>query len=93
MWLCAARLIRALDTLRENIGVEHRVMELRKADPMLNDTFKGRSNNSFNASGNSAAFIENLNVTADASRPVNSGVMSPLRIDSKKLPAAPLLCD
>jgi len=35
-------------------------------------------NNSFNRSGNSLFLIENLNVTADASRPVNSGVR-PLR--------------
>jgi phage shock protein C len=33
-----------------------------------------KSNNSFNRSGISLDFIENLNVTADASRPVNSGV-------------------
>ena len=29
----------------------------------------------------------------DSSRPVNSSVMSPLRIDSKLNPAAPLVCD
>jgi hypothetical protein len=41
---------------------------------MLNDTFEGRSNNSFDASGFSALLIDNLNQFADISRRVNSGV-------------------
>ncbi len=32
-----------------------------------------------------------LNASSDSSRRVNSGVMSPLRIDSQLIPAAPLL--
>jgi hypothetical protein len=46
-----ARLIRALDTLRENKRVERRVTNLRTASAKLNGTSHGRSNNSFNASG------------------------------------------
>jgi hypothetical protein len=57
VWLCAAALIRALDTLRENKRVEHRVMKFRKPDAELNDTINARSNNSFNASGISLPFI------------------------------------
>ena len=70
-----ARLIRALDTLRENKRVEHRVPTLRTASADLNDTIEGRSNNSFDASGISVPLIANLNQFADASRRVNSGVM------------------
>jgi hypothetical protein len=33
------------------------VAKLRKADAVLNDTFEGRSNDSLNPTGNSAAFI------------------------------------
>jgi hypothetical protein len=36
-----------------------------------------KSNNSFNRSANSVAFIENLNLSALNVRPVNSGVMCP----------------
>jgi hypothetical protein len=43
-------LIRALDTLRENKRVEHRVPTLRTASADLNDTIEGRSNNSFDRS-------------------------------------------
>ena len=55
-----AGLIRALDTLRENKRVEHRVPTLRTASADLNDTIEGRSNNSFNRSGISLLVIENL---------------------------------
>jgi hypothetical protein len=55
-----AALIRALDTLRENKRVEPRVMMLRKADAELNDSSHGRSNNSFNPSGNNSDVIVNL---------------------------------
>ncbi len=50
------------------------------------------SNNSFNRSGISIPLIENLSHDVVISRPVNSGVMSPLRIESMNSPAAPLLC-
>jgi hypothetical protein len=36
--------------------------------------------------------IENLDASLNFSRPVNSGVMSALRMKSMKSPAAPLLC-
>jgi hypothetical protein len=39
------------------------------------------------------SFIENLDASLNTSRPVNSGVMSALRLHVKKSPAAPLLCD
>ncbi len=48
-------------------------------------------NNSFNRSANSGAFIENLNLSALCARPVNSSVMSPLRVDTQLIPAAPQL--
>ena len=57
-----ARLIRALDTLRINKRDEQRVMRLRKADAELNARIKGRSNNSFDASGISLDFIVNSDV-------------------------------
>ena len=52
-----ARLIRALDTLRKNKTAEARVAKLRKALLMLKGQLNGRSNNSFNASGNSLISI------------------------------------
>jgi hypothetical protein len=64
----------ALDTLRENKRVKHRVMKFRKPDAELNDTINARSNNSFNASGMSLLLIENLPHDAVASRRVNSSV-------------------
>jgi hypothetical protein len=80
--VCAAALIRALDTLRVNKRVEHRVMKLRTASAELKAFNHGRSNNSFNASGMSLLLIENLPHDAVASRRVNSGVM-PLRIKTE----------
>ncbi len=53
----------------------------------------GRSNNSFNASGMSLSFIDNLPFYGVDSRRVNSGVMSPLHIDTTLISAAPLLCN
>jgi hypothetical protein len=41
----------------------------------------------------SMSFIVKLSVPALCARPVNSSVMSPLRIDSWLIPAAPLLND
>jgi hypothetical protein len=52
--------IRALDTLRIDRIVERRVVNLRTASAKLNDRITGRSNNSFDPTGNSPAFIENL---------------------------------
>jgi hypothetical protein len=57
-----ARSIRALDTLRENQRVEHRVMKLSEVSAKLNDNINRRSNNSFNRSGISYIFIVNLDV-------------------------------
>jgi hypothetical protein len=50
---------------------------MRKRVHSLNDTIHVRSNNSLNASGMGAAFIENLNQSEDASRRVNPGVRPP----------------
>jgi hypothetical protein len=55
-----ARLIRALDTLRKNKRAEPCVAQARKTNTALNDTLKGRSNNSFDASGISEPVIEKL---------------------------------
>jgi hypothetical protein len=52
-----------------------------------------QSNNSLNPTGNSLPLIENLSHDAVDSRRVNSGVMSALRLQSKKPPAAPQLND
>jgi hypothetical protein len=72
--LIARRLIRALDTLRENKRVKIGVAQLGKRNAKLNDRIKGRSNNSFNRSGMSLPFIVNLKASLKISRPVNSGV-------------------
>jgi hypothetical protein len=50
-------------------------------------------NNSLNRSGISLIVIVNLNQFAVDSRPVNSSVMSTLRIQLKKSPATPQLND
>jgi TonB family protein len=50
------------------------VTKLRKTLRTLNDIFNGRSNNSFNASGNISTFIDNLDAIPDTFRRVNSGV-------------------
>ena len=55
-----ARSIAALDTLRINKIAHACVMQLRKSDSELNDTIQVRSNNSFNASGMSAAVIRKI---------------------------------
>ncbi len=68
--------IPALDTLRETREAKACVVKLRKTDAELNDTIKGRSNNSFDASGNSSDVIrEDWMLLGDSSRRVNSGVM------------------
>ena len=56
-----------------------------------NDDRRAQPNNSFNRSANSIAFIENLSVAALFPRPVNSSVMSALRLDASLIAAAPLL--
>ncbi len=54
----------------------------------------GEPNNSFNRSANSVAFIrKGWVLDALHARPVNSGVMSPLRVRLNLSPAAPLLSD
>jgi hypothetical protein len=80
-------------------------MNRQTAMGRLNDTISGegsgeeerqrrtKSNNSLNRSANSVAFIENLSVMALCARPVNSSVMSPLRMNSMMSPAAPQLND
>ena len=74
MQLIPARLIRALDTLRENKTAKVCVVLTRKPDAELNDILNGRSNNSLDASGFSALLMGNLNESEDPSRRVNSGV-------------------
>jgi hypothetical protein len=65
---CARRgLIRALDTLRENKGVERRVMKLRTASAKLNDRINGRSNYSLNPTPNQQVSDRELAFGADAS--------------------------
>jgi hypothetical protein len=58
--LSPARLIRALDTLRVNKTAKAWVMKLKKTCAELNDILIGRSNNSFNASGNSSDVIRKV---------------------------------
>ena len=51
--------------------------KLRKPNATVSGTIRGRSNNSFNASGISLDFIARLGDSIDASRRVNSGVRLP----------------
>jgi hypothetical protein len=89
-WLCLTRMWHKCFRI-QNQSTEHYVLWLASFKINLRRFIlkcfppNGWHNISFNPTGLSVHFTENLPHDADVSRPVNSGVMSPLHIEIKEV--------